>query len=183
MAKVARFKVDPKLASLLGEGYRSSEEALKELVDNAWDADAENVTITLPGEVSGGPIIIQDDGTGMTDREVTEEYLFIANDRTSRKGDRTVGKRRQVKGRKGIGKFAGLMAAEEMALETLARGRRTRLRITKANLLATSSKKGDLEKIDLPIDAEACGEAEHGTKIALSSLSQKLAFPSAERLR
>jgi hypothetical protein len=33
------FSVDTKLTRLLGETY-SSEVALKELVDNAWDADA-----------------------------------------------------------------------------------------------------------------------------------------------
>ncbi|MGE0328323.1 MAG: ATP-binding protein [Polyangiaceae bacterium] len=105
MVKAARFKVDPKLASLLGESYRSSEEALKELVDNAWDADAENVNITLPGAVDGGPIVIEDDGSGMTETELREEYLKIANDRCTRKGETTPTKRRKVKGRKGIGKF------------------------------------------------------------------------------
>ena len=48
MARGANFKVDPKLAHLLGEGYHSTERALKELVDNAWDAEAEHVWITLP---------------------------------------------------------------------------------------------------------------------------------------
>src|ERR1041384_3013594 len=81
MPRAAHFRVDPRLASLLGEGYRSSEEALKELVDNAWDADAEKVDITLPAEVTGRPIIIDDDGTGMTDREVREEYLVVAGAR------------------------------------------------------------------------------------------------------
>src|SRR3954462_12888903 len=99
----AHFRVDPRLASLLGEGYRSSEEALKELVDNAWDADAENVHIKLPAEVTRGPIVVGDDGTGMTDREVGEEYLVIARDRRSRTGGiRTPGKKRLIKGRKGI---------------------------------------------------------------------------------
>lgn len=32
------FKVDTRLAILLSENYRSPEKALKELVDNAWDA-------------------------------------------------------------------------------------------------------------------------------------------------
>jgi hypothetical protein len=44
----AQFRVDPRLARLLGENYRSTEQAIKELIDNAWDADAEHVWITLP---------------------------------------------------------------------------------------------------------------------------------------
>jgi len=48
VSKPAKFRVDPRLASLLGENYRSTEQALEELIDNAWDADAEHVWITIP---------------------------------------------------------------------------------------------------------------------------------------
>ena len=121
MTKHAQFRVDPRLASLLGESYRSTEQALKELIDNAWDADSEHVWITLPDPMTAEPIIVRDDGTGMTEREVRSEYLNIANDRRTRKGERTPGKKRAVKGRKGIGKFAGLVAADVMDVETRAR--------------------------------------------------------------
>lgn len=50
-----RFQVDSRLATLLSQEYPSSERALKELVDNAWDADAEQVTILLPKPLSGDP--------------------------------------------------------------------------------------------------------------------------------
>jgi HSP90 family molecular chaperone len=122
----ANFQVDPRLATLLGESYRSTEQALKELVDNAWDADAANVWITLPGAMTLDPIIVRDDGTGMTEREVRQEYLKVARDRRANKGERTPGKRRLVKGRKGIGKFAGLILAEVMTVETSARPRALR---------------------------------------------------------
>ncbi len=179
-AKAARFKVDPKLAALLGESYRSSEEALKELVDNAWDADAEMVNIQLPTEVTGGPIVISDDGTGMTEAEVREEYLTIANGRSMRKGEVTPGKRRKVKGRKGIGKFAGLIAGDTMALETKARGLKTRLQIRKEALVGAVM---DLEDIDLPVTVAKCSANDHGTTITLSNLNQGLAFPSPESMR
>jgi len=51
---------------LLAEGYGSSEAALKELVDNAWDADAETVRIDRPAPMTQDPIMIDDDGSGMT---------------------------------------------------------------------------------------------------------------------
>ncbi len=50
MKSTARFSVDPRLSALLGESYTSSERALRELVDNAWDAEARVVKITLPGK-------------------------------------------------------------------------------------------------------------------------------------
>ncbi|MGA3351420.1 MAG: ATP-binding protein [Candidatus Sulfotelmatobacter sp.] len=70
LTQTAFFKVDPRLAALLGQTYRSSELAIKELVDKSWDADADNVWITLPAIVSGEPIVVRDDGTGMTEQEV-----------------------------------------------------------------------------------------------------------------
>jgi hypothetical protein len=180
MAPIARFRVDPKLASLLGEGYRSSEYALKELVDNAWDADAKTVWITLPSPLSVDPIIIADDGTGMTEQEVRGDYLAVASDRSSRKGEHTVEQNRPVKGRKGIGKFAGLMAADTMTIDTRCRGLATRLTIRKGDMHPGS---GDLETIDLPVETTPCGPTDRGTTVTLSGLSQAFDPPSSARLK
>ncbi|MEQ6167432.1 Shedu anti-phage system protein SduA domain-containing protein [Ekhidna sp. MALMAid0563] len=181
MSKAAHFKVDPKLAELLGETYRSVEEATKELVDNSYDADAENITIKLPDDLDPTPtIVIQDDGTGMKENEVRSEYLNIANSRTSRKGDHSIKKGRKVKGRKGIGKFAGLMVASEMKIETRAVGKITTLTINKNDLAKANY---DLEKIPLPIDVVDCNKLEHGTTITLSGLNQNLNYPNPERLK
>lgn len=180
MSKPAQFRVDPRLASLLGESYRSTEQALKELIDNAWDADAEHVWITLPNPVTSESIVVRDDGAGMTQREVRSEYLKIANDRRTRKGLQTPCKKRPVKGRKGIGKFAGLVAADVMDLETRTRGHCTTLRIAKRDIVEAH---GDLEKVNLPIETAVCSPSEHGTTITLSSLNTKFNLPQPESLR
>jgi hypothetical protein len=125
MTLSANFQVDPRLAALLGENYRSLEKALKELIDNTWDANAETVSISLPDLWEKGPIVIHDDGTGMTEKEVRSDYLAIASPRASRKGKYTPLKNRRVKGRKGIGKFAGLVMAGEMKIETRRNGQFT----------------------------------------------------------
>jgi hypothetical protein len=175
-----RFRVDPQLARLLGEGYRSSEQALKELVDNAWDADATEVRITLPQPLSGGAIVVADSGTGMTPAEVEQDYLVIARDRRSRKGELTTERKRPVKGRKGIGKFAGLMAADTMTLETRCRGTLTRLHIRTEDLVPGSA---DLESIDLPVHTESCDRGARGTTVTLTGLNQSLDIPMPERLK
>lgn len=174
-----RFQVDSRLATLLSQEYSSSERALKELVDNAWDADAQQVTIVLPKPMSGDPIVIQDDGTGMTEEELRRHYLSIATDRRSRRGERTVGKNRLVKGRKGIGKFAGLMAAAVMTVETRARGRLCRITLRLDDL----SQVEDIEQLDIGLHTEPCGPELHGTTITLCDLHQGLAYPDANRLR
>lgn len=176
----ATFKVDPRLASLLGENYRSTELAIKELVDNAFDADAEEARVYLPAPLSNDPIVIRDNGTGMTEAELRHEYLNIASSRVSRKGDRTRLKNRLVKGRKGIGKFAGLMVASLMEIRTRARGVETSLRIWRDELIAA---KHDLEQVELPIETQPCDPALHGTEIILSGINQNFTFPNAERLK
>ncbi|MEQ6120409.1 ATP-binding protein [Reichenbachiella sp. MALMAid0571] len=181
MSKTAHFKVDPKLAQLLGETYRSIEEATKELIDNSYDADSENVTIILPDDLDPEPkIIIEDDGAGMKEVEIRSEYLNIANSRTSRKGDKSILKKRKVKGRKGIGKFAGLMVASEMKISTSASGKTTTVVINKDDLAKANY---DLEKIPLPISVNDCDKNKHGTVITLSGLNQNLNYPNPERLK
>lgn len=175
----ANFQVDPRLATLLGETYRSTEQAIKELVDNAWDADAPNVWIALPGSLTLDPITVRDDGSGMTERELRQEYLKVARDRRLSKGEHTPG-RRLVKGRKGIGKFAGLIIAETMTVETSANGQTTCLTIPKQELLSST---GDLEKLPLPLTTAPCDKGIHGTTITLSSLHQHFTFPNPERLK
>ncbi len=174
-----RFQVDSRLATLLSQEYPSSERALKELVDNAWDADAEHVSVTLPKPLSGGSIIIEDDGSGMTEEELRRHYLTIASDRRSRRGERTAGKNRPVKGRKGIGKFSGLMAAATMMLETRARGRLCRISLRLDDLSLVE----DIEQLDIDLHSEPCASDLHGTTITLSDLHQSLAYPDANRLR
>src|SRR5437867_3174120 len=118
MPQTANFLVDSRLAAILGENYTSSERALRELVDNAWDAEAKVVEITLPEILSDAPISVTDDGSGMKEQELRQEYLNIANPRYSRKGEKTPNFQRTVKGRRGIGKFAGLILAAQMEVDT-----------------------------------------------------------------
>lgn len=178
-AKTARFQVDSRLARLLSQEYPSTEKALKELVDNAWDADAESVWISLPAPMTDSPIVIADDGSGMTRAELESHYLAIARDRREHRGERTAGKQRLVKGRKGIGKFAGLMAAAEMTLETRTRGTLSRFTLRMRDLAGVE----DIEHLPIQIETERCAPELHGTTITLQSLHSELAFPDASRMR
>lgn len=184
MKKNAHFRVDPRLAALLGENYSSCERALKELIDNAWDAEATEVHVTLPQIMSDDPIVIRDNGSGMKTTELESEYLNIANPRYSRKGTHTPNKNRPVKGQRGIGKFAGFVVASEMQVETKAHGIATHIVISKAALLAAAEKSTqDLEKVPLPLETTDCGADEHGTTILLSSLNPNLSFPKPDKLK
>ena len=177
--KNVAFQVDTRLAKLLSENYRSSERALKELVDNGWDADATSVNLTLPEPMSDGSIIIHDSGTGMTEQELLREYLFIASDRRKRRGELTSLKKRKVKGKKGIGKFAGLMIADSMKLETWSRGKKCEFSISVVDL----DKAADIEQLPIQLLISDCEKGRHGTRITLSHLRQGLAFPNPDKMR
>ncbi|WCN09973.1 ATP-binding protein [Marinomonas mediterranea] len=172
------FKVDTRLALLLSENYRSPEKALKELVDNAWDAEATEVTIELPEALSSTPIVVHDNGSGMTIYELQSEYLNIARNRRDRSGDYSPNLHRRVKGRKGIGKFAGLMITSSMKLETWARNRYSTFEFDKA-LLANYD-----GLPDMPLNINESDSTEHsGTRITLSHLHQHLRFPTEHKLK
>lgn len=174
-----QFQVDSRLATLLSQEYSSTEKALKELVDNAWDADAQGVTISLPRPMSDEPIVIADNGNGMTEEELRRHYLMIASNRRERRGERTKEKQRQIKGRKGIGKFAGLMAASSMTLETRARGRVCGFTLRLEDLALVE----DIEQLKLEFQTAACADDLHGTTITLTRLHHGLAYPDANKFR
>ena len=180
MSPTANFRVDPRLASILGESYRSSEHALKELVDNAWDAESTEVRISLPGILTDAPIVIVDNGSGMKPGEVRGEYLNIANPRWTRKGDRTPNRNRLVKGRRGVGKFAGLILAGRMVLDTTAQGTTSTIEIDKEVLLRDAK---DLEQVPLPFSIADAEADKHGTRIVLSRLNPQLNLPQPDRLK
>jgi len=61
--------------------YKRRDVAIAELVANCWDAGAENVAITLPADGPYDPdtsqVNVADDGVGMSDDEVENNYLVI----------------------------------------------------------------------------------------------------------
>jgi hypothetical protein len=178
--ETAYFSVDTRLTKLLGETYRSTEAALKELVDNAWDADADIVWITLPTEPDDDMIIVQDDGVGMTPMMVRTEYLAIARDRRSRKGEKTAKYKRAVKGRKGIGKFAGLATARYMRVVSVSLSHCTTILIDREKVLEAAT---DLERVPLPMETKECLDKQQGTRIELTALNKSLLAPREEILR
>ncbi|SNZ07418.1 ATP-binding protein [Cohaesibacter gelatinilyticus] len=180
MKKTAHFLVNPRLTRLLGETYRSSEAALKELVDNAWDADALNVWIEVPSALVTAPIVVKDDGVGMSDQQIEKNYLDIASDKRRRSGEITARLKRKVKGRKGIGKFAGLTLASKMKIISNNGSSKCTLDLDKKVILEADN---DLEKIPLDLQVEASNGEEAGSLVELRDLDQNLNYPTAEKLK
>lgn len=117
------FKVDLNVINHLGVGlYSSTPAALAELVANSWDADANQVNITVVD--SENKIVIEDDGHGMSFNDLQNKFLKVGFSRrgcNSQKIKSQSGKR-YVMGRKGIGKLSMLALSEIVKVYTQQNG-------------------------------------------------------------
>lgn len=102
----------------LGFGLYSNVPAvLSEVVANAWDADARNVEIEI--DPDGEKITIIDDGHGMNVDDANEKYLYVGYERRNQKEGRTTPKfKREVMGRKGIGKLSLFSIAKTIEIHS-----------------------------------------------------------------
>lgn len=99
-----KINIDKKVLRLLGaQLYGDTPSIISELVQNAYDADAQAVWITINTK-GKETIIVQDNGIGMTPDEVNLRFLNIGQDRRDSYPKSPKG--RSVLGRKGIGKLA-----------------------------------------------------------------------------
>lgn len=97
------IKLDRRVLKQLGSQlYGDTPSVIAELVANSYDADANNVWITI--DTVNNNVIVEDDGKGMTAGDINESFLNIGYDKRSDNGVTDSG--RKIMGRKGIGKLA-----------------------------------------------------------------------------
>lgn len=99
--------------------YSNIPSVLSEVVANAWDADAENVEIVIKDD----HIVISDDGHGMTAQEINDRYLNVGFERRDvPELQKTPKHKRNVMGRKGIGKLSLFSIAKTIEVQTRKKG-------------------------------------------------------------
>jgi len=104
--KALQVAVDKRHIVSIGERlYTESVELLRELINNAYDADATDVHV----EISPERIVIRDNGSGL-DAEGLKQYFLVGSDeKVLHSRSPKLGRARI--GQFGIGKFASLAAA------------------------------------------------------------------------
>lgn len=121
--KTVKVRFNSRIIDQLGtDMYQSPVSAIAELISNAWDADAENVTITYPTENIASPdaeIVIKDNGVGMSFEELQDKYLNIGYNRRGTNMQSFTKKGRRIMGRKGLGKFSGFGIANLIEIESI----------------------------------------------------------------
>lgn len=121
------FRPRARLLQLLGDQLiGSSRLAVFELVKNAYDADADQVTVTLDGVSSqGGRIVVEDNGAGMSLELIETVWLVPGDDYRERQRaeqTRSLKYGRLPLGEKGVGRFAVHKLGNRISIVTRAAG-------------------------------------------------------------
>jgi signal transduction histidine kinase len=115
-----RFSIDAGIIDRLGkELVGRRETALSELVKNGYDADASEVKVYFIDceEQSGGTIVIDDNGTGMSREQLINGFMRISS--ADKVHNPKSGRYKRTRaGRKGIGRFATQRLGEALELVT-----------------------------------------------------------------
>jgi nitrogen-specific signal transduction histidine kinase len=179
------FRVDLRLLLELGERLISRDEvAIVELVKNAYDADAEEVNISM----DQSRIEIDDDGYGMNNNELLEGWLTIGS--SIKQDKRKTPKGRVVLGEKGLGRLAILRLGNKITLYTQKKSEIC-LKLSMdwgeiKNRIRNSKKYSPLEKIEIKIeDASALYNFSkgQGTKIIIENVNEPWSEEKVDKLK
>jgi hypothetical protein len=111
-----QLKIDMNVLNHLGIGlYSSTPAVITEIIANAWDAAAENVTI----DIGTDRIEVADDGMGMNADQLQNRFLNVGYARRDDPSAKDTTKPdRPVMGRKGIGKLAMFSLASRIEVQS-----------------------------------------------------------------
>ena len=155
--------------------YKRRDIAITEIVANSWDAGSTNVNIIIPEETNYFPetseICIIDNGIGMSDDDVEDQYLVVGRNR--RLTDAESPLKRPIMGRKGIGKLAGFGLANQVEIITWRDNFATQLTL---NIKDLKTDAGESKLIEIPgkiVSRPPDMPSKSGTKITLRDLKHK----------
>lgn len=155
-------------SDLIGDSYS----ALIELVKNSYDADASRVDIIFEygfvDDQEAITITVQDDGHGMDFSTVVNKWLVPAtDDKLQRKISPS--KKRQLQGRKGIGRFAASILGQEMTLSSVDMNRQKSTAVIDWRLFKSNDY---LENVDLLVEKTETDESP-GTTLQMIAKNEK----------
>lgn len=160
-----KFKPVPRLLDHIGVAmYSKFNKAISELVVNGYDADAKKVEVFIKYD----KVTIKDDGIGMSENEIRDNYMELGGDRKRQSFDRTPIFKRLPIGNKGIGKLAALGIAKKFTVITKKKnGQSFQYTIDREEL----EKKGTLDQGLIALESVKHPEIkEHGTIIELTKI-------------
>lgn len=167
-----RINIDKKVLRLLGaQLYGDTPSIISELVQNAYDADAKAVWITI-NTVGEATIVVQDNGIGMTPDEVNSRFLNIGQDRRNTYPKSPAG--RKVLGRKGIGKLAVFSLAKVVDVYSKTADETAACRLDFDAITLQNEDPIALDENAIVFEKEFLSENGTGTKIVLRDIQKEV---------
>lgn len=165
-----KINIDKKVLRLLGaQLYGDTPSIISELVQNAYDADATAVWITI-NTSSPNTIVVQDNGIGMTPDEINSRFLNVGQDRRFEYPVSPNG--RKVLGRKGIGKLAVFSLAKVIDVYSVKDGEVAACRLDFDAITLHDGDPITLDESQVPIESDYLSESKTGTKIVLQNIQK-----------
>lgn len=160
--------------------YSNIAAVLTEVVANAWDADADNVTVKVDPNQQW--IEIKDDGIGMSSNDLNGKYLRVGYRR--REEDHVHGRKtakgRAVMGRKGLGKLSLFSIANVIEVQSAKDGKAHGFRMSVDGIKKSVAKKAAYNPE--PLDPSTVTIA-LGTKIVLREIKRQRLGKGVSALR
>lgn len=169
-----KMTIDLSVLDHLGVGlYGNVPAVLSEAVANAWDADAENVCISINPKQD--MIEIYDDGHGMTVDDINNKYLKVGYKKREREPDfgRTPKFNRHPMGRKGIGKLSLFSIADIIEIHTVKDDEKNALRMNSDDIRSKIASRASDEYNPEPLASDIVTISQ-GTRIKLSGLKKRI---------
>lgn len=180
------FSTHAELKNIIGQDLINDDNiAVIELVKNSIDAGAKRIALTftnsaLPGTSLSGPaILIEDDGSGMSESDVKNKWLNIAY--SEKKSIQVKG--RELAGNKGVGRFACDRLGSKLDMFTQAKGEELlHVKVDWSAFEGKTKTADTIQKIDVLLNKITHQEAQKfsgktlkqkGTILAISELRQE----------
>lgn len=164
-----RFSIDAGHINRLGkELVAKKDTAVSELVKNAYDADATLATLTFEeSEEPGGLLVIEDNGTGMTRRELIDGFMRLSSTEKVSQPISPIYKRMRA-GRKGIGRFAAQRLGQKLTVVTQTEASDVAFRVT----IDWTLFRGDVDLVSIANRIEEIVKTKsHGTILIIEDLA------------
>lgn len=174
------FTIDAGLIQRLGyELVGRAETAVSELIKNSYDADATIVDVDfINTSVSGGTLVISDNGLGMTKQQLINGFMRISS--TDKLHNPTSIRFHRTKaGKKGIGRFAAQRLGERLIIVTQTKESANAIRI-EIDWNEYSIDR-DLTSITFPVETVQKEKTE-GTIIEIRGLREKWTEAAIKRI-
>ncbi len=168
--KKIKVRVDKSHLFTLGEKmYRESIEFVRELVNNAYDADATQVYVLI----KDNKIIVEDNGSGMNEKGLEQFFTIGSEEKRIRNVSPRFGRKRI--GQFGIGKFSALSLAEQFIIESVKGKYKYSVIFDKVDWQKT-------DDWELPIRKESASPLDReGTRVILNRLKRNISLAEVEK--